>query len=168
LKGRDVVYTIDPMLRQRRAGCAARVAAAFVALALSGAPRVLALHAPAEGHRCSCKAQLHGHRECDCAICRKAALSARASDERLPSCHRAAARKASSPDGTRGSQDVPCLERTCGGEGRPAMTVAGVEPFCVRAQGQPFLARSTEARPILAERPCERALRPETPPPRAA
>ena len=69
---------------------AARLAAALVAVVLSGAPGVLAAHAPVEGHRCACRAHV-GERECDCAICRKAWLSAQASDESLPPCHRKAA-----------------------------------------------------------------------------
>ncbi|HEY6004211.1 MAG TPA: hypothetical protein VIV57_15145 [Anaeromyxobacter sp.] len=169
MKGRGVVPTIDPMLRQKRTGRAARLAAALVAVTLTGAPRVLALHAPVEGHRCSCRAGPQGHRECECAICRKAAaLSARASDERQPPCHRLAARKAPAGSGAGGSTDVPCLERTCGGEGPLATTVAGVEPFCLPAGRLPAMARSPEARPVLAAVARERPLEPETPPPRAA
>jgi hypothetical protein len=168
LKGRSFVPTIGAMLRQTRMGCAARLAAALVAVTLSGAPRVLALHAPVEGHRCSCKARPQGHRECACAICRKAALTAPASGERPAPCHRLAARDAPAGSGTSGSPDAPCLERTCGGDGPPAATVAGVEPFCLPAERGPVLARPPEARPMPAASARERALQPETPPPRAA
>jgi hypothetical protein len=149
-------------------GTAARLAAALVAVALSGAPSVLALHAPVEGHRCVCRAHA-GERECDCAICRKSWLSAQASDENLPPCHRAAAKGALARAKGAGSRDgAPCLEGTCGNLGHPTMTVAGIEPFCLPGGAAPALAVTRETRPPLAARLHGRARAPETPPPRAA
>jgi hypothetical protein len=155
------------MLLQARMAAVARFAAALVAVTLSGAPRVLAMHAPVEGHRCSCRAHTGGH-ECECAICRKAALTAQASDEKLPPCHRSAARKALSESEPVGQRSAPCVEGTCGGSGQPTMTPAGVEPFCMPSARAVALADRTERRPGAAGPACERPLEPETPPPRAA
>jgi hypothetical protein len=155
------------MLAQVGTAAVARVTAALVAVTLTGAPRVLALSAPAERHRCSCPA--HGdHHECECALCRKAALTVQATDETLPPCHRAAAQKALGDTQSDASRGAPGLEGTCGSGARPALTLAGVEPFCLPAGGAlrvPLPARPLEL-PAGPRR--ERALEPETPPPRAA
>ncbi len=158
------------MLLHARMAAVARLAAALVAVTLSGAPRVLAMHAPIAGHRCSCKPHQGGHHECECAICRKAALAAQASDEKLPPCHRAAAKKALSQGEPAGQRSAPCVEGTCGGSGQPAMTPAGVEPFCIPSGGGQAGAPAdrAERRPDTADAACERSLEPETPPPRAA
>jgi hypothetical protein len=156
------------VLRQTRTAAVARIAAALVAVTLSGAPRALAIHAPVEGHRCTCKAHAGGHHECECAICRKAALRARASDESAPPCHRDAARRALSRSESSGSRDVPCVEGTCGAGERPVTAAAGVEPFCIPAQRPAAIAGAPEAREIAAEPVHDRPLEPETPPPKAA
>jgi hypothetical protein len=141
----------------------------LVAVSLSGAPRVLAMHAPVEGHRCACKAHAGSHHECECAICRKAALSAQASDQSLPQCHRAAARKAlANTESTRSRDGTPCIEGTCGSGGRPAVMIAGVEPFCLPASGSQELVLAQEAYQQSSPRLLERSADPETPPPRAA
>jgi hypothetical protein len=156
------------MLLQVRMAAVARLAAALVAVTISGAPRVFAMHAPVEGHRCSCRAHGGEHHECECAICRKAALAAQASDEKAPPCHRAAARKALSERAPTGSRSVPCIEGTCGGSSQPTMTPAGVEPFCLRSAEAVVLAGRIEPPASLADAARERPLEPETPPPRAA
>jgi hypothetical protein len=156
------------MLIHVRVAAVARLAAALVAVTLSGAPRVLAMHAPVEGHRCTCRAHAGEHHECECAICRNAALAAQASDENAPPCHRAAARKALSERAPAGTRDVPCLEGTCGGSGQPTMTLAGVEPFCAPAAEAGALADHVESRPAQVGAAHERPLAPEAPPPRAA
>jgi hypothetical protein len=157
------------MLVLVRMASVARLAAALVAVTLSGAPRVLALHAPVEGHCCACRAHGGDNHECECAICRKAALAAQASDEKAPPCHRAAARKALSERAPTGSRSVPCIEGTCGGSNQPTMTPAGVEPFCLPAATRAVaLADRTESRPRLADAARKRPFAPETPPPRAA
>lgn len=155
------------MLVQARAAAVAQLAAALVAVTLSGAPRLLAMHAPVAGHRCSCRAHRANH-ECDCAICRKAALAAQASDERLPPCHRAAARKALSQGEPAGGRSAPCVEGTCGGSAQPAMTFAGIEPFCMPSAKAVAVADRTEHRASAADPARERPVEPETPPPRAA
>ena len=146
----------------------ARLAATLVAVTLSGAPRVLAMHAPAAGHRCSCRPHRGGNHQCDCAICKKAALATQASDERLPPCHRAAARTALSQHEPAGQRGAPCVEGTCGGSAQPTMTLAGVEPFCMPSATAVAVAGRSERRPSATCPAHERPLEPETPPPRAA
>src|SRR5690349_2476259 len=119
------------MLRQVPGFAVARLAAVLVAVTLTGTPRVLALHAPPERHRCSCAAHAGEHHECACARCRSAALTTQASDESLPPCHRAAAEKALAHAKSDASRRAPCVEGTCGSGARPTLTLAGVEPFCL-------------------------------------
>lgn len=147
--GRHVRALDRMLLRVRLAG------AARLAVSLSGGPRVLALNAPVEEHRCSCGAQRGEHHECECAICRKAALTAQAEDEKAPPCHRAAARKALSERTRQGSRSVPCFEGICGGSGQPKMTPpAGYFDRTAR-QGRtpsagPTLRRPHPSRPAIA------------------
>lgn len=159
------VSTVFPMLRQARIAWFARLAAVLVAATLTGAPRVLAQHAPAERHRCTCKAGEGGHHhECECALCHKAALRAQASDAAQPPCHRAAAQKelaaGQRPPGA-------CVEGTCGSGARPTLTLAGVEVFCLPASGGGAITLPDRPLPALAAPSLERALEPETPPPKA-
>jgi hypothetical protein len=156
------------MFRHARTAAVARFAAALVALALSGAPHVLAMHAPPERHRCSCHAQGGAHHECECAICRKEALAAQATDESLPPCHRVAARKALSGRAEAGGRGhgAPCIEGTCGREGRLPVLVSGVEPFCGPAAAQATPAFELDGfEPHAAPAP-DRAIEPSTPRPR--
>jgi hypothetical protein len=148
----------------------ARIAAALLALTISGAPRVLAMHAPVEGHRCECKTRTGGHRECDCAICRKAAHAADASEQRKPRCHRTAGPEALASTDSRGSGNdgTPCMEGTCGNRARPVVTIAAVEPFCLPVRGVLAPALVEEAGQPFSPRLLERSLDPETPPPKAA
>lgn len=154
------------MLRHVRTAGLARLAAALVAVTLSGAPRVLAPNAPPERHHCTCRAHSADH-ACDCALCRKAALTAQAGDERLPPCHREAARKelAASPGIPRGE---PCVEGTCGDGARPTLTLAGVEDFVLPQRRPLAVALPEPSIPACEAPPSERALEPETPPPRRA
>lgn len=159
------VATLAVMLPQARMAAVARIAAALVAVALSGAPRVVALHAPPERHRCLCRAHAGGDHACDCALCRKAAIASRASDGTAPPCHRAAAQKELAAE-TRRPGGAPCLEGTCGSGARPTLTVAGVEAFCLPATGPLVVAAPERPVPRCAAPLAERALEPETPPPR--
>ena len=146
----------------------ARIAAPLVAVMLSGAPRIAAMHAPAERHRCACRAHASGERECDCAICRKATLAAQASDERAPPCHREAAKKAQAAREASRPADGPCIEGTCGTGSRPAVTVAGVEPFSPPAPQRFTVVPRCEALSPAIAPGCTRSIEPETPPPRVA
>jgi hypothetical protein len=144
-----------------------RAAAALLAVALSGAPRVVALHAPAEGHHCECKS--NGEHHLECAACRRAALAARSSDAKLPECHRAAARRAlAQRERAGGAPNAPCLERACGGSGQPALTAGGIEPYLLPAAKAPAFAPCTERTPAPSDGARERPLVPETPPPKPA
>jgi hypothetical protein len=158
------------MLPRVRTGALARLAAALTALALSGTPRVLAMHAPAERHQCSCRAHAGGRHECECAMCKKAALAAQASDASAPPCHRAAARKAlsSGSEGAARRRGAPCVEGTCGQGGGQAPTVAGEEPFCLPDAVTRTRPLGLEAPPRCFEYPQDRAIAPPTPRPRAA
>jgi hypothetical protein len=135
-------------------------------VALSGAPRVTAAHAPEMAHRCTCRAHASAG-ACDCAICRKAALAARASDERLPPCHRAAAREALSRERP-AEPTSPCVEGTCGGPGETARLPPSLEPFSPPSNGMTARApRGWSLVTVAAAAPL-RALEPDVPPPRPA
>lgn len=165
---RSSVSTLREMLRHVRMAVFARLAAALVAMTLTGAPRVLAMHAPAEKHRCMCQAHAGGHHECECALCHKATLSAQASDERLPPCHRTAAKKELAAAGAGKPRSEPCVEGTCGSGARPPLTLAGVEVFCLPASGALVLSLPQRPLPVRVEPLLQRALEPETPPPKQA
>jgi hypothetical protein len=157
------------MLLRVRMAAAARLAAVLVAATLTGAPRVLALNAPMEGHRCSCAAHGDDHHRCACAVCRKAALAARASDGNAPPCHRAAARKAlSEARGRSGPSGTPCVEGTCGGPGQAPAAPGGPEPFSLPSHRPIARTERAERLPVAAAAASARPLEPETPPPRAA
>jgi len=145
----------------------ARVSAAILALALTGAPRLAALHAPPEAHHCACPASRDGHHECTCALCRRASLAARASNDALPPCHRAAARDALS-DAEKGSREMPCIEGTCGDPVGQVVTVHGGEPYCL-PRTTPIVHRLlVELRPPSATALRGLTTEPPTPPPRPA
>lgn len=162
-----VVSTLAEMLLQVRLAAFARLAAALVAVTLTGAPRVAAMHAPAEKHRCTCQAHAGSHHECECALCHKAALTKQATDESLPPCHRTAAKKELAAGAGR-PRGAPCIEGTCGSTTRPTLTLAGVEIFCLPASGALVLAVPERRLPEVGEPLTERVLEPETPPPKRA
>ena len=144
----------------------ARVAAVLVAATLTGAPRVLALNAPAETHRCSCRTHSGDHHECDCALCRRAALSAQAADGAVPPCHRAAARKELSRGEQAGSHGAPCVEGRCGFPERPVTAAAGGQLFITPSTRLAAAMGRDEPHLDRAEVLLRRAAEPETPPPR--
>ena len=146
----------------------ARVAAILVAATLTGTPRVLALYAPAETHRCSCKLHASDHHECECALCQRAALAARTADTKAPPCHRAAARNALSRSEQGRSRREPCVEGRCGFPGGPITRAAGVEPFYPRAPGIPALMGRDETLPERVSALRRSTVEPETPPPRVS
>jgi hypothetical protein len=144
----------------------AQLAAALVSVAMSGAPRVAAAHAPDPVHRCTCPASAGAH-ACECAMCRHQALATLSSDDRLPRCHREMARKALSRERDR-SHGAPCLEGTCGASDEAAPPPPAVDPFCPPASRA--LPRAVRAAPLASSRAAGtvRTLEPEVPPPRAA
>jgi len=154
------------MLVRVRMAAAARVAAVLVAVTLSGAPRAVAMLAPVEAHRCTCRAHGSAHHQCDCATCRRSALAAQEDHAKAPPCHRTAAHQALSRSAPAGSRSAPCVEGTCGGADRPMTTSAGVEPFCLPTARLAVVADREEPRTPAFQAIRNRSLEPETPPPR--
>jgi hypothetical protein len=155
-----------PSFHLRRASSApvARVAAAVLAVLLSGAPRVLQLEAPLERHRCVCR-HAAGER-CSCGQCSRAAALARARANAVARCHRAPAqgpRQERSPQ-----RSAPCIEGACGGDRARALTsVAAIDPFALpTAPASPTTTPSRRVRLPPAASGDADPPEPETPPPR--
>jgi hypothetical protein len=153
--------------RRTASAAVVRVAAAVLAVALSGVSSIAAQHAPAGHHRCSCKHD--ADHECGCGGCRRRALAARASDAASPPCHREAAKTALEAEArTRKPRSEPCIDGGCGGEGAPAVTLARSEPYLVRPGSAVVVNGRAEALVTPVAVPHLRVVAPETPPPRAA
>ncbi|ACL63870.1 conserved hypothetical protein [Anaeromyxobacter dehalogenans 2CP-1] len=147
---------------------AARVAAALLALALSGGVRLLPAGPVSGPHRCSCRSHGEDHL-CACAVCNAQARRARkaARPEDLPPCHRDAARRAAAQEEARARRAaLPGLLPTCGDPEGGLAAPGALDPFAVPARPALALAewRTTPAAPA-ATAP-ERAPRPAVPPPR--
>jgi hypothetical protein len=150
---------------------AARLAAALLAIAFSGAVQAVPAD-PHRPHRCECRA--HGERHvCACPICNAAARVARAARARgeaaaLPPCHRAAAERAEATaraaEERRG--EGACLVPSCGMGERDEAASRAAEPFPVPAS--PRLVRVEWSLAVAG--PTALALAagagPELPPPR--
>jgi len=147
-----------------------RLAAALLALALSGAVRVAAAQDTHEGtHRCSCPTT-NGVHECACPRCRSAAAAPAPSPEelaKLPPCHRAlfeakaASRKVPAP-----KPDQDCASPLCSlPDGRLA-AAPQTDTFLV--PDPPRLVVTAWSEPLSAARPGCDAVQPspEPPPPR--
>lgn len=144
-----------------------RLAAVLVALALSGLPRAVALAAPEEAHRCSCRAHA-GEHECTCHKCAAiAARARRAAEEAAPPCHGPTGAAAPAP-AERRAPDAPCFTGTCGAPEAPRPAVNGVELFTL-PDGAPNPAPPPGAalRPALPG-PQHQPRPPDPPPPRRA
>jgi hypothetical protein len=153
--------------RRTASAAVVRVAAAVLVIALSGAPGVAALHAPAEHHRCSCKHDVE--HECDCGGCRRRSLEARASDAASPPCHREGAKKELEAESrTRKPRSEPCIDGGCGGEGVPALSFARSEPYLVRPVPVVVVYDRAETFAYPDAVPHPRVVAPEPPPPRSA
>lgn len=152
------------MLRIARTLGVSRVAAALVALALSGAPGLASLHARGREHRCTCKAGGRAH-ECACPVCHAAAR--RADEERLPPCHREAARQPA-PARSAERAAAPCWTGSCGDREDGGIALSPLDAFTLPAATR--LAAPRLSGRIAPERPSghELLLAPETPPPRRA
>jgi hypothetical protein len=163
------------MLGSLRTSALCRLAAAALALALSGAPRAAAALAPEKPHRCQCR---HGaHERCTCPVCGKRALQARrnavaaaAADADATPCERAAAQRAlaDEEDRARRDRDVPCVQGDCGGDLPAAPPRASVEPFTLPDPPAVGRAAPSGAIPAPASGDGAGAPAPEPPPPRAA
>jgi hypothetical protein len=150
-----------------------RLAAAAVALALSGLPQLVEGTEPHEGHRCQCPVRKGVH-ECDCPLCHQEAArlgTGAAADPSLPPCHRALAARAQAKAGEQAQRQaatVPCFSSTCGTSEHKLLPVPAAERFMAPA-GWVLLVveevsdvKATQALPWSLHR------EPETPPPRGA
>ncbi|ABC80261.1 hypothetical protein [Anaeromyxobacter dehalogenans] len=147
---------------------AARVAAALLALALSGGVRLLPARPVSGPHRCSCRAHGEDHL-CACAICNAQARRARkaARPEDLPPCHRDAARRAAAQEEERARRAaLPGLLPTCGDPEGGLAAPGALDPFSVPARPALALAEWRTPCPTPAAVAPERAPRPAVPPPR--
>jgi hypothetical protein len=129
-----------------------RLAAAAVAVLLTGGLRVAAQAAPLPGHVCRCHHQ-GADDPCDCPRCHAAAPRppepAPAEDESLPPCHRAAALKArQAAERPAPPREAPCVQGTCGDD-PVAATLLGVDPFTPPVP--PDLPGSSQAGPAWPE-----------------
>lgn len=140
----------------------ARLAAVLVALALSGLPRVVALAAPEEAHRCSCRA--HGDHDCTCAKCAAIAARRRAAEAAPPPCHApppgVAAPEPHTPPG-------PCITGSCGAPEEPRPAVNGVDLFTLPIDAPRTVPPPVAALPGALPGPQHQPQPPEPPPPRA-
>lgn len=152
-------------------GIASRLAAATVALALSGAPQLIEPPEHARGHRCQCPVR-NGHHDCDCPLCHaEAARIGKSSevDPNLPACHRALAAKAradADQSAKRRAASAPCLTSTCGSSDERLRSPSAADGFTIPPPWQLVV------RMISADVPAARDLvlsalgEPETPPPK--
>jgi hypothetical protein len=153
-----------------------RLAAAVLALALSGAVRVAAAQESHEGgHRCACPVGAHGEHDCSCPRCRSAQAEPDApapSPEALaamPPCHRALYEKAAAqrrPPAPSPKPDQDCASPLCSlPDGRLA-AAPQVETYLLPQP--PEVAVATGSEPLPADRPACAAspASPEPPPPR--
>lgn len=157
------------MLASLRTSALCRLAAAALALALSGAPRAAAAFAPEKPHRCMCR---HGAGErCTCPVCGKRAREARRNAlADLPPCHRAVAEQALAAEERheRHEREAPCIQGDCGSEQPAAPPRASVESFTL--PDPPIVGRASPSgvRPAAATSDGAGAPAPEPPPPRVA
>jgi hypothetical protein len=146
-----------------------RLAAALVALSLSGAPRAALALRPERPHRCQCAAHGEGHR-CACRVCAEQARRARRSAlEKVPPCHRALAERELAAEEERArAPSAPCLMPSCGSEAPPAATPPPAERFTLGEQAPLALADRSEPLPRARARAAELPAVPDVPPPRVA
>ncbi|MFL5302596.1 MAG: hypothetical protein ACJ79R_19880 [Anaeromyxobacteraceae bacterium] len=154
----------EPVLPSVRALAVSRVAAALVALALSGA---LQLGRADEGHPARaaawCRCGAHGAAQA-CRGCRSA--RARGSDK-APPCHGAAARDGLARDERAPGSTAPCVKGSCGEPEAPQATGARVvETFTVPVVEAPVRRDVIEDVPPALAVAYGVGARPETPPPR--
>lgn len=152
------------MLRALRRRRLSRLGAGLLVLALAGIPRLAVQAAPEPAHRCQCPRHAPGE-ECSCPQCRAAARRAQEAElEKLPPCHRAAARQAAQAE--RDEPAGPCLRGSCGNpEDHPA-TATGLDPFTLPGGSGPPAAPVAGRAPLGAPTALQVPQVPETPPPR--
>ncbi len=156
------------MLQRAHRHGLSRIAAVLTVLMLSGVVRVATMAASTGAHRCCCKA--HGaHHECNCPICQAAALAARFEEaDKLPPCHRAAARAAIAREAQRRAPRGPSLTTSCQTPDRCLAPVPGVDPFVLTGELVYREPPDAGQAPASSARPREALRAPEPPPPRSA
>jgi hypothetical protein len=142
------------MLSRARTAVAARIAATLVVVSLSGAPRVLAVQAPVERHRCTCGMGGAGRHVCNCPLCKLAKLSRGSGGS-------------SQGEPAAGGLGGHCIEGTCG-DGHRFLAPTAVEPFYLPAGPAIAFAADGQTRPLRVRGVLSRSQEPETPPPRPA
>jgi hypothetical protein len=158
------------MLHLVRSTAVGRLAAALVALSLSGAPQAALALRPEKPHRCECAAHGDRHR-CACRICAEQARRARRDAlEKVPPCHRAVVARELAEEEEREREPAgPCLRPTCGSEAPSAATPPAAERFTIVAQRAALApADRSEALPPARTRASELPAVPDVPPPRIA
>lgn len=147
-----------------------RLAAAALALSLSGAVRVAAAQDSHEGgHRCTCPIR-GGVHDCSCPKCHQAAQGPSAEElAKLPPCHQAlyAARAAKKAPPPSPRTDRDCASPLCGLPDGRLEAAPTTDTFLVPEP--PHLALAAWAEPLRAVRPAGATATPapERPPPRA-
>jgi hypothetical protein len=150
-----------------------RLAAAAVALALSGAPQLIEGPEQHVGHRCQCPTR-NGVHDCDCPLCHQEAArlgKGAADDPSLPPCHRAMAARARAEAGEqarRQAATVPCLTSTCGASDSKLLPVPAAERFVAPATWALVIVEEVGEVTAPHDLPSSALREPETPPPRGA
>jgi hypothetical protein len=157
------------LLSAIRTAAACRLAAALVALSLSGAPQATLALRPERPHRCQCAA--HGERhQCACRVCAEQARRARRNAlEKVPPCHRALVeRELAEQDERERAPSAPRFMPSCGRDAPAAAAPAPTDRFTVGDVAPLAVADRSELLPRARPRPSERPAAPDVPPPRAA
>jgi hypothetical protein len=156
-------------MRQLTSCALGRLAAALLIMSLSGAGGLLP-RAEAAEHHCQCSLMGKGGRhQCECPICRLAALRAASNDASAPACHRAAALRALEEEVARPKNcGGPVLSTGCDDSHRYLGGSSGIEQFVLPStivlRHVPTVERRGE--PLRAPSPA--VVLPELPPPRAS
>lgn len=159
-----MVASVGPMLARARTFALSRLAAAAVALSLTGAPGMASLFAPEREHRCACRTSGRVH-ACACSRCHHpAAAGASRASEGGPPCHRGMSR-GPVPE-TKRDAAADCWTGSCGADDGGRASPLLLEAFTV-----PEEARLPAPRPAGRVAPRgsgehELLLAPEAPPPR--
>lgn len=142
-----------------------RLAAAFVAITLSGVPGVAARALAAPGLECTCPSHKakHSHdHPCECASRRGGAAPA----QPAPPCHGSARKPAGEPSAP---ASASCARIAgCGTPLPEAAPPPSIDPFALPAPVQLAPAGTHERVELVVARPSSAASTPETPPPRRA
>jgi hypothetical protein len=156
-------------LGRLRISSTSRLAAALLALSLSGATRAALALAPEREHRCQCASHGENHR-CACKICNDRARRARRDElAKLPPCCRskAAAQLAVEEERAQRESADPCAVPLCGGRDPDAPPSGSEDAFTLPPRATPTGPGRREPIVPAATSGPEAVATPELPPPRA-